>query len=574
MELLLQGIDLIDIPLIIYNHSKKEILYRNAKAENFVKEILQKELFNKFDLLSNREILFTMDDPFPQIYIGKIKVIDDENFLIYFEEIKKDKPFSGFLFEVFENLPVLVFFVKNGKVIYVNKSIQTILSLDREQILNKRMIEDLIWDFDKPKAKLYWKQVLSGAKEEKVIFAIEDKFGRVRNFLWNCFLTLDWQGENIIVCIALDISEYLELSQKIEKLHKSQTFVEFLRGLVHDYNNLLQIILDYTKKLKVSPVTKMEELIDCIEKNIYAWIDINRILLDYTKEVKELKHKKLDLIEFLKENLDIFQLVLGNKIRLYLDLGYFKKLFTYGDYAFWRYILLNLLVNAKDAILAKSDKGDIYISINRYEDLSKYKSFIKLSIKDTGCGIPEEVLPKIFDPFYTTKEKGSGLGLFLVNHHIKTLEGFIEVESSVGKGTTFHIYVPLLAESSLKQDKDISLKDKTIIIVDDEEEIRVTIKEMLEEKGCRVYAFESGEKLFERVDELEKPDIFLIDLNLPDIDGRTLSFKIKEKFPSTKFLYLTGDIFALSELPENGLLLKPFKLDEMLNKIMHLLKNE
>lgn len=573
MDLLLQGIKLLDIPLIILNHRKKEILYQNAKAETFTEEILKRELFTKIDLAINREILFTLDDPIPQIFIGKIISIDEENLLIYFEELKKDKPFSGFLFEVFENLPVIVFFVKNGKVIYVNKSIEKILGIEREQILNKRMIEDLIWDFDRPKAKLHCSRVLSGAKEESVMLAMEDKFGRVRYFLWNCFLIHDWLGENVIVSIALDISEYLELSQKIEKLHKSQTFVEFLRGLVHDFNNLLQIILDYTKKLKVSPVTQMEELINCIEKNIYAWIDINRILLDYTKEVKELKHKKLDLIQFLKDNLDVFQLVLGKKIRLYLDLGYFKTLNTYGDYAFWRYILLNLLVNAKDAIFAKSDEGDIYISINKYEDLSSYKSFIKLSIKDTGTGIPEEVLPKIFDPFYTTKEKGSGLGLFLVNHHIKTLDGFIKVESTLGKGTTFHIYVPLLSESPLEQDKEVSLKGRVIIVVDDEEEIGETIKEMLKQRGCKVYTFESGEKLLENLDKLESPDIFLIDLNLPDIDGRSLALKIKEKYPSTKFLFLTGDIFVLSELPENGLLLKPFKLEELLNKISHILAN-
>lgn len=571
-DLLFKTLELIETPLLIYNQRSFEILYYNSKADQFIEELKKRNIFSNLNQYDEKEIIITIEEPLVRVYLGKIKKLDEENYLIYFDEIKKDKPFSGFLFDVFENLPVLVFLIKDGNIFYTNRTVEQVLGYKREEIINKNLIRDLIWDLDKPKAEIYCKRIARQGKEEGKIFALEDKFGRIKNFFWNCFLTKDWNGEPVLVSIASDISEYLELSQKIEKLHKTQTFVEFLRGLVHDFNNLLQTILDYLNKLKVAPLTKMEDLLYCIEKNIYSWIDINRILLDYTKEVKELRYKKIDLIEFLKENLEVFQFILGDKIKIYLDLGYFKNLFTYGDSAFWRYIFLNFLTNAKDAI---DNEGEIYISINKTEDSTNQRSYIKLTIRDTGSGIPEEIIPRIFDPFFTTKKKGSGLGLFLVNHHIKGLDGFIEVESKVGVGTTFHLYVPIDLERPINLiQKEVSLKGKKIIIVEDEEEIRDTLKEALQERGALVYTFAEGEELLKNLDKLKRPDLMLIDLNLPDIYGKDLIIKVKDKIPTVKILYLTGDIFILSEIPESEVLLKPFKIEELFQKIIYLLQNE
>ncbi|MFN4220588.1 MAG: PAS domain S-box protein, partial [bacterium] len=397
-ELVLKALEFIEYPLLIYNQKNSQIIFKNSKAEPFIRELEKRNILSKLKYYYGKELTLIVEEDLSRIYIGKIKKLDEEGYLIYFEELKKDRPFSGFLFDIFENLPVLVFLIKAGNIFYVNGTIEALLGYKREEVINKKFIKDLIWDYDKPKAEMYYKRISQQVKEEGNIFAIEDKYGRVKNFLWNGFLTRDWNGEEVVVCIASDISEYLELSQKIEKLHKTQTFVEFLRGLVHDFNNLLQTILDHLQKLKTSPLTKMDELLYGIEKNLYSWIDINRILLDYTREYKELRNKKIDLIEFFKENLEVFQFVLGERVKIYLDLGYFKNLFTYGDSAFWKFICLNFLVNAKDAI---EGDGEIYISLSKVEDSINQRTYVKIGIKDTGRGIPEEILPKIFDPFFT-----------------------------------------------------------------------------------------------------------------------------------------------------------------------------
>lgn len=563
-ELIVKALDFLETPLLVLDRTTREIVYSNKKGRDLIEEIDRQGICLKLDPLEEKSLILTLDRPFPQVFFGRCKLIDENYLLLYFQELRKDRPFSGFLFELLEELPVMVFFIKEGKIFYVNKTAEIFLGYKREELLGKSIIKDLIWELDRPKAEAHCRRVMKGIKEYGVIFALETSEGRSGNFLWNCFLTSDWEGAPVIVAIASDITEYLELSKKMESLHKTQTFSEFLRGLVHDFNNVLQTINAQLNQLKYAPLSQMEEILSAIEKSINSWIDINRILIDYTKETKELRQKKIDLVKFLKENIEVFQLILGEKIRLHIDFGFYKNLCTYGDSAFWRYILLNLLTNARDAM---EGKGDIFISLKSYEDPQRGRKYVKLCVKDTGPGIPEEILPKIFDPFFTTKEKGSGLGLFIVNHHVKSLEGFIEVESAPSQGATFFIYVPLCEETTLFSKKEISLKGKVICIVEDEEEIREALKSLLEDQGMKVYTFDSGNLLLSTWGTFETPDLLIVDLNLSDIEGRELVINLKERDPKIKFLYMTGDIFAISEIPEDKILLKPFKIDELLEKI-------
>lgn len=566
-DVILEALEHLEYPLIILDKDTREVVYTNSKGKILLEELERRNICLKLDPLEEKNIVLSLEKPFPQVFFGKCKLISEDLLLLTFQEIRKEKPFSGFLFELIEELPVIVFFIKEGRIIYVNKCAEEILGCSRDELYGKRIIEDLVWELDRPKAMSHCKRVMSGIKDFGVIFALERKDGRIKNFLWNCFMTSDWEGDPVIIAIATDITEYLELSRKIENLHKTQTFSEFLRGLVHDFNNVLQAIHTHLQRLRTAPLSQLEEIVSAIEGSINSWIDINRILLDYTRESKDLRQKKIDLIKFLKENLEVFQFILGEKIKLYLDLGFYKKLYVYGDQAFWRYIFLNFLTNAKDAM---EGEGEVYISLSVYEDVKTAKKYVKIDIKDTGCGIPEEMLPKIFEPFFTTKEKGSGLGLFLVNHHIKNLEGFIEVESKPGKGTVFSIYVPLCEEKSIcskKEESEISLENKVVWIIEDDEDILSVLKEVLEGQKMKVYTFKEGKDLLEKIDGLENPELVLVDFNLPDIEGRELVRILKERKPFLKFLYLTGDIFALAEVPEEKLILKPFKIEELLEKI-------
>ncbi len=556
-NLILKAFDILENPLIILEKSTKKILYSNLQANKILDKI------EKYLKIPEKFFVITLEEP-KKVYLGKTQSLEEDYILVQLEELKKEKPFSGFLMDIIEELPVIVFFIKDGQIFYVNQAVKSILGLSKEEVLGKSIIKDLLWDLDRPKAEIHCQRVMKGIKESGVIFSLKDGFGRTKSFLWNCYLTYNWEGEPIIVSMALDISEILRITQQLESLHKTQSFSEFLKGLVHDFNNILHTIQLYLNNLRTTPLDKINETVTAIEKTIYSWIDINRLLIDYTKETKELRQKSIDIIEFLKNSFESFQFFLGEEIKLHFNFGFYKRLYTYGDETFWRYIFLNFISNSKDAM----EKGDIYIKIDKYRDELSQRNYIKITIKDTGFGIPKEVLPHIFEPFYTTKEKGSGLGLFIVNQHIKKLEGFIEVESEEGLGTTFYVYIPLLSEVSIcKVKKEADLKDKVIYLFEDDEEARRMLKDLLEEKGAKVYTFGKGKELLEKPSAFARPDLALIDVNLPDMDGQELAKKLGELFSEIEIFYVTGDIFILSEVSKDRVILKPFKIEELLEKL-------
>lgn len=405
-------------------------------------------------------------------------------------------------------------------------------------------------------------------REEEIMLTLINREGKSKNYLGRCFPIKDLDGEKLLVVTGIDITELLDLKQSLDSLHKTQSFGSFLRSLVHDFNNVLQQVKDYLRDIEKSldNPQKIKRYLNLTEKTLSSWIDLNKLLLDYTKEFREIEAKRTEIIGFLKNNLELFQLIAGSHIFIQLDFNYLSSAWVPGDDSFWRYIFLNFISNAKDAI---EDEGTIsFIFRTKTENGKKY---LNIFIKDTGCGIPEEYLDKIFQPFFTTKEKSSGLGLFLVKNHITNVGGKIEVESKVGKGTTFKITVPLLEVKKIEKEKK-KPEEIYIVLVEDEEEIRENLKRILEEEGYNVYAFSSGSEVKENLDKIEKADLLISDFHLPDIRGGELYQILKQKFPNIDVIFLTGDIFGLAELPTNRVILKPFSINDLFSKIKELLQ--
>ncbi|WP_028840960.1 ATP-binding response regulator [Thermodesulfobacterium hveragerdense] len=369
--------------------------------------------------------------------------------------------------------------------------------------------------------------------------------------------------ETLILMLGKDTGELIELRAKIEELEKNQRFSEFLRSLVHDFNNILQNTLKYLKNIEEN-VDKPEEIKRykfLAEKTLKSWIDLNRLLIDYTKGIRDVLSSQLEMVSFLKNNLDIFQIIAGPKIQIQLSLGSLVNVFVPGEETFWRYIFLDFISNAKDAI---EDEGEIEIALSLK---TLEKKYLIIKIKDNGCGIPEENLEKIFMPFFTTKKESSGLGLFLVKNHITSLGGKLEVESKVNLGTTFKIWVPALSVSLLTPLQKSEIKKLKIILLEDEPEILANIQEILEGEGHQVWAFSNYEELEKNLDKISSPDLLITDYHMPGIKGFEVYQNLKQKFPDLKVLFLTGDLLSLAELPSFKLLLKPFTAEQLLAKI-------
>lgn len=578
----------IDLALFVIDNFYNLVFY-NTKAQKFIDSFLKRDLkcyevfynqstpcqFCPLRYLSseNKKISFNFLSEKETSLLFEYVYLEENKFLIIVQEVKKEVPFLKKFQQVLNNFPTGVLFLKNRKIFYANPALEKSLGFNCKELTEFDFIEKFVLEEEKPIVELCYKRALIDLKEEKIIFSLYTKEKKVKTFMWNVFLLKE---ENLVVFAGIDITEFLQVRTKLEDLHKGQTFSNFLKSLVHDFNNILQNTNTYLLKIKenIDNPNKVNEYINFIERLLSSWIDLNKILLDSLKEIKDLKFKYIEIVSFLKENLELLQLIAGERVSLYIDFNYLSSAWIPGDVSLWRYIFLNFITNAKDAI---EYEGEIFINLKTSFHEVKGQKYLIITIKDTGSGIAPENLKKIFTPFFTTKEKGSGLGLFLVNSHIKNLGGYIEVESELGKGTTFKIYIPLLEDRSITERKiKKPLKDKKIkvLLVEDDEEIRNFLEFLIKQKNYELISYSDAQEVLKNLENLGEINLLIVDLNLKDFSGKKLYELLKEHLPKLKVLYLSGDIFSLVEVPEDLLLLKPFNIEDFYYKMEKLLTLE
>ncbi|WP_022855637.1 ATP-binding protein [Thermodesulfobacterium thermophilum] len=476
--------------------------------------------------------------------------------MVDFEKIIKNLNFA----ECALDLGLYVMVLEQDKVVYLNKVAEENLGYPKEEIAGKGIGSLLV---SSPNFMTELKKELLKKHKQKTMVKFLTRQGKVVTLEALFYKVELTPQETLILMVGKDTEELIELRAKIEELEKNQRFSEFLRSLVHDFNNILQNTLKYLKNIEEN-VDKPEEVKRykfLAEKTLKSWIDLNRLLIDYTKGIRDVLSSQLEIVSFLKNNLDIFQIIAGPKIQIQLSLGSLVNVFVPGEETFWRYIFLNFISNAKDAI---EDEGEIEIALSLK---TLEKKYLIIKIKDNGCGIPEENLEKIFMPFFTTRKESSGLGLFLVKNHITSLGGNLEVESKVNVGTTFKIWVPALGVTLLSPLKKSEIKKLKIILLEDEPEILTSMQEILEGEGHQVWAFSNYEELEKNLDKISSPDLLITDYHMPGIKGFEVYQNLKQKFPDLKVLFLTGDLLSLAELPSFKLLLKPFTVEQLLAKI-------
>jgi hypothetical protein len=251
-------------------------------------------------------------------------------------------------------------------------------------------------------------------------------------------------------------------------------------------------------------------------------------------------------------------------------------------------VVMNLAVNARDAM---PEGGGLQfatteVEIGRSEaDVKKPAGrYVVLSVTDTGTGMDEETRRRIFEPFYTTKEdgKGTGLGLATVHGIVNQSHGYLEVESEVGKGTTFLVYLPALAGAVQEEGKSRPVGGQIqgterVLVVDDEPEFREMVRQLLEGLGYAVLMASGGLEALEIAEQEERPiHLVLTDVVMPGMNGRELADKISVTLPDSKTLYMSGymdDAIVHSGLSggELAFLQKPFTREDLAYKIREIL---
>jgi len=396
--------------------------------------------------------------------------------------------------------------------------------------------------------------------------------------------------------IFRDVTEREQLQRQLQHAHKMQAVGTLAGGMAHEFNNILAVIQGYIQliSLRLEREHPIAGYINEIGTASRRAAGLTRKMLDFARlDVgKKYPIKVNQLIQGVKELLK--QTLPPNiEIELWLE----EKIpLVMAEPHQLEQVLVNLAVNARDAMpkggklrfdtrIAKLDR-----SFCRVHPWAKPGSYVELSVQDTGEGIPSEVLDHIFEPFFTTKEpgKGTGLGLSIVYSIIKNHGGYISAKSQDGEGTCFRIYLPMLTidpmvESTLKlpgPGRTLVGNGESVLVVDDEPQVREVVGGMLESSGYRVIrAAHGAEALTLYRDAMargERFDLVILDLAMPVMAGEECLERIHTIDPQASVIVATGYGGAppcsdgIKDLVR-GVLLKPFDLPVLLNEVKNIL---
>jgi two-component system, cell cycle sensor histidine kinase and response regulator CckA len=385
---------------------------------------------------------------------------------------------------------------------------------------------------------------------------------------------------------AEDVTEKRILERQLRMAQKMEAIGRLSGGIAHDFNNLLGVIIGYSRVLKreLGANNPQAEHALEIEKAGQRAASLTKQLLAFSRQ-QVLSPAVLNLNTLASDMEKMLPQLLGEDIEVSLlldpELGNVK-----ADQSQIEQVIMNLAVNARDAmpmggkLKIETSNVELDQTYVRSHPGSKLGSFVLLAVTDTGTGMDPATLTHIFEPFFTTKElgKGTGLGLATVYGIVKQSNGYIGLESVVGKGTSFQIYLPRHAGQPVVDDLKIDSPEnlrgtETILLVEDSEPLRKLAKTFLESRGFRVLSAESGEDALQVAARFGGAfDLLLTDVVMPGINGRILAENLLLRQPGMKVLYMSGytDSFIAGHGvldPGIHLLHKPFIEEVLIRKV-------
>lgn len=413
-------------------------------------------------------------------------------------------------------------------------------------------------------------------------------------------IKIEEQKSNGIVLTFKDETEKLKKEQQLIQTQKMEAISILTGGMSHDLNNILSCILAPTSMIEIIAnklnsvyTDEINEYIEMIRKSTDRASNLVRQLLSVSQR-HEVILKTIDLNDAIKNVLHIAKNSFDKSIDIHATF-YPSPALTDIDPAQIEQVLLNILINASHAMTHMREKGEVWggqleiVLTKIYIDEYLIKLFFDaeigyywlLSIKDTGKGIPQDIISEIFTPFFTTQKKGTGLGLSMAYNIIKQNEGFIKVYSKVGVGTNFDIYLKE-SEKELESDTQGPISEKlqklkkgegVILFVDDEEFLLISSKNMLEEWGYSVIIAKNGEEALQIFQEKQSQiHIVILDLIMPQMSGYETFIKMKEINPNTKIIITSGfgqdqRVQKLLELGADGFIQKPYDFHKLISVI-------
>lgn len=494
---------------------------------------------------------------------------------------------------LFENLIDVGFQTdQNGTIIIITPSCERVLGYKPDDLLGKS-IENFSVNSNSGES------LLSVVRKSGSISNFETEFKKKDgSHLWvlvNARTYLNKGDFSGIEALVRDISQIKKtlgernaLQERIKHIQKMESIGTLAGGIAHDFNNTLSGIIGGAELLRDSNVTDQQykHYVDLILTSAEKASVLTRKLLTFSRKETTVI-KKINIIPILSDTASILRHTIDKNISI--SENYQKNSFWIeGDESLLQNVFLNLGINAAHAMPLG---GHLTFSAETVEldsrncELSTFDisegTFVKITVSDTGHGMAPEVISRIFEPFFTTKEHniGTGLGLLAAYGTVAEHHGAITAHSQVGKGTTFHVHLPI-ADLHVEQPTSEPIapqNNATILLIDDEELVQVTASTILSRQGYRVITAENGKRGIELYNGHRKEiSLVILDLIMPVMGGKETLMSIHSIDPSLPVIISSSfsrgeDHETLSRLGASGFLRKPFhrvKLVEMISELL------
>lgn len=482
-----------------------------------------------------------------------------------------------------------------GRIIWLNSVALKYLKTAPENILGREAgtVVPFLRDYQPAIKKVFYSKEPLKLYREKIITDNEKFF--------NMTMTYVYSIDSVLIC-AEDATEREMKDEQLLRFQKLEVVENLIEGLANNFNNVLGAItgtvttLKYSLKNEKISADEMKENMDTIESSAERATTMVRQLLSLCSK-EEIKLATVNLNNSIENVLKICENTFDKRIELEAEL-YDAPAMIKADPARMEQVLLNLCDNAAHAMTIMKKEGEhkggiLKITMEKIFPNKKFRenqplavedSYWMISISDTGVGMDTKVISKIFDPFFTTKadSHATGLGLSIADNIVRRLNGFMEVKSEVGAGSTFVVFLPELAQEPefakpskeiITPEEEIPLGSGLILVVDDELVMRKTAKGILEKLGYTVMLAENGEeavKIFK--DNYKKIKAVILDMSMPGISGEETYVEMEKIYPELKVLLASGfkkdqHIQKALDIGFDGFIKKPYTLAELAQEI-------
>ena len=487
-------------------------------------------------------------------------------------------------------------FVRNfqAQILFWNQGAEKMYGWERQEVAGKNP-KDIFYDSTSHEQEIIplrtvvksgsWQGELHKRTQSNKLIIVQSR--------WTLMLDDDGQPKSILT-VDTDITEKKQLEEQFFRAQKLESISTLAGGIAHNINNNLTPILGYTQLLKSkSPLDKDNclQMLTIIEDNAKKGASLVRQLLSFANKGVQIKYMLIQINDLIKNTIQVvkqtFSLPEAIEFFTYLP----PKLWTInGDINQLEQVLINLIVNASHAM---PHGGHLSISTeNLYlnEEMSQINhdvtvgNYIVITVEDTGTGMSPKILERVFDPFFTTKDigEGTGLGLSTVLGTIKSHKGFIHVDSEVGKGSKFKIFLPSVNQEIISLEPDCGKlcpgQGELILVVDDEPEVLEVTKTILENYNYQTITAKNGMEAIAIYARYQKQiRVVLMDMMMPEMDGNSAICNLKKINPEVPIIACSGHNIQnmLKANHKNQVLAtlsKPYTNQELLSTLNWVLK--